>query len=842
MKRRSGYGSFLCYSAAIPLGLVSRSSAAIPCNDTLTCERLVRPGSVCLTSPDGGGSVCSNPFASGCLQNYLGTDQFPHKRVCSSYDDDSTPSAHCDPPPMEYQEIRILSQNWDSSLFTGWALQIFLSEVVRVPVSLEPSDPHRISNFYDPYNRFDYGAQAYDWDALKTAHQVGDCVPISNQVPYQSCAHVMPEVWSGQRQKYLQSEHEGWTEAAGSTGGVAKLSWYIPRYVAEMDSSLLSYFGLRGEENRRKLADLFLTPFTWHDYCTQISPTGCHNHPPIHNTTITTDAHIAIRPPATEEEGGMYFVPGQYWGYFGKTEQNDCDQHPTTCTGHIANVPCDWTTNLVQQAYHNDIALKSTGPLPVGGYGYAEMQQVWFAANHSKYPLIVYWWTPDPLIQDLVGTELEFQPILLPPPSQECVETRVTPEQRCSALLEDQAGLASGACDSEAHSLHQIVVANLATQMVDSKSPAEINPAYQATKEFRITDLEMATIFRHWLERGTDRWGYDPHEAVCQFVADNLEDMQRFVPRSFPREVRKVQTNWQLVNLVALAFGLFGCCLLVITAALVWKWQSTKEIRYAQKEFLLLVLGGLFMISVGAVWKSREPTTYTCLGSSWAILLGYTLELVALIVKTAAIATLVEASKKLRRIKLARRTLFQTVVAFLLLVGIYLVCLSLMDPPTRQTHFQLTDKKTENGWYQVDAHYYCASEQKIWNYLAVAWQVFLLAIALVLAIKTRAIVPEFNESRRLGLTVYSHSFFVILRIITSSLTGTIANMHAFQRYVASGDALATLLIYFAPMFLSIVKKDEVGQSSSRNVTGLKSSIRKGFEGRLSFFCRSNGVL
>ena len=53
-------------------------------------------------------------------------------------------------------------------------------------------------NFYDSRNEFDYAAKTYgyDFDALKTALNVGDCTKIDNSYDgsnYTSCAHVVLE-------------------------------------------------------------------------------------------------------------------------------------------------------------------------------------------------------------------------------------------------------------------------------------------------------------------------------------------------------------------------------------------------------------------------------------------------------------------------------------------------------------------------------------------------------------------------------------------------------------------------------------------------------------------------
>ena len=41
------------------------------------------------------------------------------------------------------------------------------------------------------------------------------------------------------------------------------------------DPTLMSYFGLMGDANQRKVAEEFKRPTTWGAYCASVSPDGC---------------------------------------------------------------------------------------------------------------------------------------------------------------------------------------------------------------------------------------------------------------------------------------------------------------------------------------------------------------------------------------------------------------------------------------------------------------------------------------------------------------------------------------------------------------------------------------
>ena len=74
-------------------------------------------------------------------------------------------------------------------------------------------------------------------------------------------------------------------------------------HTAEKDPTLLTHLGLVGEKNRRKLAETFLSPTTWEDYCSLVSASNC-----------TIADNVAQRQPQTDAEGKRYFVDEQRFG------------------------------------------------------------------------------------------------------------------------------------------------------------------------------------------------------------------------------------------------------------------------------------------------------------------------------------------------------------------------------------------------------------------------------------------------------------------------------------------------------------------------------------------------
>ena len=316
--------------ASLQITTIQTVQAGISCSIDFDCETSLRPGSRCISGS------CSNPFEKGCLRTMRGEDEsnWPEKdgfrinlnRICNSDDaPDAGERGICNPDGtdalLDYMEIRIAPGDWESAVFNAWVIQILLSELLDVPVTIETAGAGGLS-FYDPTNSFAYPSAPYNWDALKKAHEVQDCRDTD-----EICAHVLPEVWDGQVSSIDKYAKEGVIENAGYTGYLGRLDFYIPIALVEKEPDFASFYGLRGEENRKKLAETFKRPTTWLDYCN------------LENATCDESDDVAKRWPNDESEEGSYFLEGVYTGYFRATEANDCT-NSKPCTGHVVKPPC----------------------------------------------------------------------------------------------------------------------------------------------------------------------------------------------------------------------------------------------------------------------------------------------------------------------------------------------------------------------------------------------------------------------------------------------------------------------------------------------------------------------
>lgn len=174
-------------------------------------------------------------------------------------------------------------------------------------------------------------------------------------------------------------------------GTMGEEQWFLAKFTAQRDPSLLSYVGLQGPGNRQKVAERFSRPTTWKDYCMEVSPTECRND------TIAVRAP-KMSDPEDQLNADRFFVENIYQGHFRKTSKNDCISNPSTCTGHIFNYPCSWHSPVTQQAYHLDIAVEGDGTSESrsgGAYSYGQLVDAIQAANATQSDILLYWWTPE---------------------------------------------------------------------------------------------------------------------------------------------------------------------------------------------------------------------------------------------------------------------------------------------------------------------------------------------------------------------------------------------------------------------------------------------------------------
>lgn len=787
-------------SAIAVLGLlVPVTHASVACTTTDECVAALRLGSECVDNK------CTNPYhLGGCLQQRI--PDWKKTRVCHSEDPpEAMEKGYCvaPDPNFDYPEIRILAQNWESAFFQAWVIQIVLSEILGIPVTLETGNKEDEVEFYNAGSHLDYGV-SYDYDALRRGNDVGDCRLIDNNTPdeeYQSCAHVLPEIWYGHETKVNMLLEEGVIRRPGLGGTLGYQGLYIPRFVGARDTSLLTYLGLTGEENRHKLAGTFKRPTSWKEYCELVSPVNC-----------TEDDGIAQGYPSLDQED-RYHVEGSFKGHFRATEQNNCTLNPTACTGHIVDYPCGWTSFVKQQMHHLNIALESNGPQEVShGYSYSQMTEIWVAANKTQENVMMRWWTPEALFQTFLGSDAEFTRVDLPPATQECIGARIDTQDRCNEETTEvlRLGEPKGTCDEPPFALKRLFTQWLVDNSNDPTLSEEVrSPGYQTIDNIQLDGLQIGEIFHNWLKQDSDKYNSDPRDATCKWVAENFVTIQSYLPPSYPRVIEDKEAKMDALDYVSIIFSCLAAACVGLSLVGVILNRKKSAMVLAQVNFLYLLLAGLAMVSTASMLLNVHPTDNSCMAISWLVSLGYTFELIPLVFKVAAIASLISASRKFKRVRLDKTKLFSAVFVVAAAVVIFLVIWTVLDPVEQRAEFNLTNDVNEEGDTIVSRSYYCSSDSGAWLYVVVGWQALLLFCGAILAVTTRKMRKDMTESLVVSVLVYSHCMFVVLRLLQFQFAERLdaSNLARYSSLIFSGDVIAACCIYFFPKI--ILEEDKV---------------------------------
>jgi len=459
------------------------------------------------------------------------------------------------------------------------------------------------------------------------------------------------------------------------------------------------------------------------------------------------------------------------------------------------------------QAHHLNIALKSSGDEPgAHGYTYREAVEIFHAANFTKSDLIAWWWKPEALYQKFQGTDFEFQSVLLPPTTQKCLDSRVNPDDRCEDNDELRTGSPDGVCAAPAIPNYKLLSKGLYKLVNDPNIPEALqSPAYRVLKEFTIDSYQLGRIFNYWMEAEVDKFGFDPRDAVCRWVTENYEHLQRLIPRTYPRKI-KAQTE-SSASTAAIVFGFFAFAATLFTAFETYRCRNRNAFRCAQIEFVFLLLLGLGMVSIAGILAAFAPNDAGCIATSWLLNVGYTFELVPLIVKIAAIHSLTKAASRMKRIKFSRPYLFGIMGAFAAGVVIFNTMWTVLDPPVKKGDYSLSGKMTESGdRYIVTVAYSCESSSIAWMLVSVGTQSLLLLCSSLLAFITRKqkMAKDLNEANTVSFLIYWNFVCVLLRLILILLEDSIdaSKANPFLSIILSIDTLVTILIYFIPKFRS----------------------------------------
>jgi hypothetical protein len=388
------------------------------------------------------------------------------------------------------------------------------------------------------------------------------------------------------------------------------------------------------------------------------------------------------------------------------------------------------------------------------------------------------------------------------------LDNLVSASDRCSLDEETRNGNSLGGCDDAPLPLQKLIGSVVREFAKDHSIPEELHsPAYDVLREFSMTSYQIGEVFNRFFALDVDPDNYDLREATCAWFVENFEGMEDFTPEGFPRTLQSDEdlTN-QPIYYAAIAFAAMSVCVVTCTCVVTYFQRKRHVIRLAQIEFLSVVLLGLMMVSVGSVLIAVPATNGICVVSIWMVNIGYTFEVVPIVVKMAAIFRMMRAAEKMEHLEFTRKSLFTAMLVPTLVVGVFLITWSVLDPPRQELEYNLLpeDQKTEGGDFVIETTPYCSSEWNTWYWAAVGWHFLLLVTATVQAFQARAVIRKLaDENQTLAFMIYSHFVFVCCRVATYWFDDSFSfSSRALARSIVySVDTIFTVFIYFVPKFL-----------------------------------------
>jgi len=584
----------------------------------------------------------------------------------------------------------------------------------------------------------------------------------------------------------------------GPNGMFAMIGYYIPRFTAERDPTLVHYVGLRGEKNRRKLASSFKTPISWIQYCA-LSEDNC-----------TPDDAIAKRFPV-DDESDRYFVKDLYTGHFHIAEANNCSDINQNCTGHFVEGPCTWISHGESIFYWNGIHLESRGNVTNNhGYSYSQILDIWSAANATKENVMTYLWVPESVFSKYVGTDSEFVRVTLPQATETCLELQSTLDT-CSVHKVQRVGTTAANCDYPVNRPRKWISRGL-RNLTDIIPEASRSPALSFLQKLEIPPYAMDDIFNYMIEYPSGNYGHDMRQATCKWVYDNRKLFATAIPRGYPR----ILVHNKIVFLSYFAYVSAALTLLLTlgTAWLSYRWKKQQIMKHAQIDFIAWMLIGLFLRMCGSIISLVDPSSISCPLVEWSNLLGYTTEIVPILVKVAVINKVTSSGRKCRRVVIDKKKMLRAPILFIVPVAIYLVLWTALDIPTPNDVEVLDSTGIGN---KVNRFITCTSASNMWSTISFAIQSILLFCATVLTWQSHSVIKELNESHWLAFLIYSHFLFMVLQLSVHYLTIQKISPNLFfplRGILLSLDTSAAIIIYFGPKFFHIVWPNKKARQKS----------------------------
>uniref|UniRef100_A0A7E4WCF0 G_PROTEIN_RECEP_F3_4 domain-containing protein n=1 Tax=Panagrellus redivivus TaxID=6233 RepID=A0A7E4WCF0_PANRE len=266
-----------------------------------------------------------------------------------------------------------------------------------------------------------------------------------------------------------------------------------------------------------------------------------------------------------------------------------------------------------------------------------------------------------------------------------------------------------------------------------------------------------------------------------------------------------------LSSMIALTFASIGVLITLLTVFVFLNHNSTPVVKSTTRELSYIILSGIaacFLVSFAILAK---PSFVTCFFTRVLPPVAFSIIYSALLTKTNRIARILAGSKKRILTKKPRflSTMSQVVITWML-VGVQCVIVAV----------SVLEEMPQEGFDPVfvpKRMVLICSSSSFASLTPFLWNLFLITLCTVYAVKTRNLPENFNEAKFIGFTMYC-TFVVWIAFFVLQLNTT--NKALTMSYSFSLCAFIALILLFFPKLYIIILHPEKNVRASYTTTKL----------------------
>ena len=262
------------------------------------------------------------------------------------------------------------------------------------------------------------------------------------------------------------------------------------------------------------------------------------------------------------------------------------------------------------------------------------------------------------------------------------------------------------------------------------------------------------------------------------------------------------------LSTVVIAVSVMGFIICGVLCVLLIRKRKHREVIVSDWRFMGLFVAACAVLNASSLVFLGPNTDTLCLTRMWLIHFFFVLALSFLFVKTFRIYKLVGAGAVRRTIS-HKRTL-QMVIPFVLVQTVILLIFTFVDP-NKQTSI------VEEDGSSIEHRYVCGHKTRAFFAVMLIYEGGLLLVGCYLALKTRHLQSEFNESKQIILAMYDTAVVAsILLIVCNAVVG----FQGEQRLLFSVGIFWTTCfacaVFVIPRLMQVRKKQVAAKHTNTN--------------------------